>query len=163
MDEDTGPLCGKSKTRTPNVFVFSMIFFPAGWLGKFNFGTTQGWKQLKFRPEQPLTFDMGLPKFQLLTFLGLWEIKDGSFSGLFISSFFSLPFCCFTSKTPILSLKKKSLMSMPGGYLVYVWRCFRSVKFLPLCVAQQSIFQSDVAFKSRCRVNRYTVNIGFYF
>ena len=63
-------LCGKSKTLGLNVLVFSMIFFPAGWLGKFNFGTTHEGKQLKFRPEQPLTKNMGLPKFQLLTFLG---------------------------------------------------------------------------------------------
>ena len=107
----------KHEARARNVFVFSMIFFPAGWLGKFNFGRTQEGKQLKFRPEQPLTKNKGLPKFQLLTFLGFWEIKDGSFSGLFISSFFSPLFCCFTSKAPILFLKKKSLLRMPGSYL----------------------------------------------
>ena len=37
----------------------------AGWLGKFNIGPMQGRGVLKFRPEQPLTKEMGLPKFQL--------------------------------------------------------------------------------------------------
>ena len=58
--------CVAKARRLGSMFwFFSMIFFPAGWLGKFNIGPMQGRGVLKFRPEQPLTKEMGLPKFQL--------------------------------------------------------------------------------------------------
>ena len=58
--------CVAKARRSGSMFwFFSMIFFPAGWLGKFNIGPMQGRGVLKFRPEQPLTKEMGLPKFQL--------------------------------------------------------------------------------------------------
>ena len=82
-----------------------------------------------FKADSKQGVKMGLTKFHVHCIPCNWEIKDESFSGLFISSFFSLPFCCFPSKTPILFLEKTFLMSMPGGCLLYTWRCFRSVKF----------------------------------
>ena len=107
-----------------------------------------------FKADSKQGVKMGLTKFHVHCIPCNWEIKDESFSGLFISSFFSLPFCCFPSKTPILFLEKTFLMSMPGGCLLYTWRCFRSVKFEEaLCNPRRTVLGififCEIKFSSR--------------
>ena len=121
------------RLRVRRVFALAIVFFShlTCW-GNFvfcRFGRIRNLEQLEFRLKHPTTKKKcNCKKFRLLSYLGFWEIKDWSFSGLFISSFFSPLFCCFTLKTPILSLKKKFLMGMPGGHLLHTRLCFRLVK-----------------------------------
>ena len=108
------------------------VFFPPDLLGKFCVLPVRTNPEFRAAGIQTKAPDdqkkCNCKKFRLLSYLGFWEIKDWSFSGLFISSFFSPLFCCFTLKTPILSLKKKFLMGMPGGHLLHTRLCFRLVK-----------------------------------
>ena len=120
------------RLRVRRVFALAIVFFShlTCW-GNFvfcRFGRIRNLEQLEFRLKQATTKKMQLQKVSSAFLLGFLRNQGLKFLRSFHQQLFSPLFCCFTLKTPILSLKKKFLMGMPGGHLLHTRLCFRLVK-----------------------------------